>query len=283
MTPRRRASLEIGLLLALLFPLLAGCPGKPKYPECKTDPDCAEQKQVCVNGFCKECRDDSQCKGGFVCKANACVPKPQCQKNEDCPAGQKCQADKCVAECTPETAAQDCGQGRKCLGGRCAAEEECIADADCGQGKGCVQGRCQVALRTCKGDADCPDGQACVEGFCRGDTARRVCKLSVIFFDYDDSSLTAASRDAVAQDAQCLKARGARRVTLEGHTDERGTTEYNIALGSRRAEAVKRYLKSLAPDLSIKTVSFGKEQPADGGHDETSWAKNRRVEFNPEQ
>src|SRR5712691_3191452 len=98
-------------LAPFAFLLLLGCPTKPNYPECRNDEDCKEQVQVCISGFCKECRDDAQCakKPGTVCRDNACVPKAQCQKTSDCPAGQKCAQNKCVPECTEETAAQDCG------------------------------------------------------------------------------------------------------------------------------------------------------------------------------
>ncbi len=69
-------------------------------------------------------------------------------------------------------------------------------------------------------------------------------------------------------------------VRLEGHCDERGTTEYNLALGEKRSVAVRDYLVNLGVERSrLATVSFGKEKPADLGHNEISWAKNRRVEF----
>src|SRR5439155_672762 len=82
-------------------------------------------------GFCKECRDDTDCAKAHpdrpLCKNALCVAKPQCVKNEDCGAGQKCSAEgKCVAECGAD---QDCGEGKKCLSGRCSAEESCLADA----------------------------------------------------------------------------------------------------------------------------------------------------------
>ena len=70
---------------------------------------------------------------------------------------------------------------------------------------------------------------------------------------------------------------------MAGHTDERGTTEYNLALGERRAEAVRRYLAQLGAELGkLKAISYGKERPANPGHDEAAWAKNRRAEIAPE-
>jgi peptidoglycan-associated lipoprotein len=70
------------------------------------------------------------------------------------------------------------------------------------------------------------------------------------------------------------------KIVIEGHCDERGTAEYNIALGERRAKSVKRYLINLGVDSSqLSTISYGEERPADPGHNEAAWAKNRRAEF----
>jgi len=84
----------------------------------------------------------------------------------------------------------------------------------------------------------------------------------------------------VASHAKFLAGHSGTRVRLEGHTDERGSREYNIGLGERRAQAVRRaLLLQGASDAQISTVSYGEERPAVSGHDETSWAKNRRVEI----
>jgi peptidoglycan-associated lipoprotein len=80
--------------------------------------------------------------------------------------------------------------------------------------------------------------------------------------------------------AKYLQANKAARATLQGHTDERGTREYNIALGQKRADAVKKLMILLgASEIQIETVSFGKEKPRREGHDEASWAENRRVDI----
>ena len=80
--------------------------------------------------------------------------------------------------------------------------------------------------------------------------------------------------------AKYLQANRTLRVILQGNTDERGTREYNIALGQRRADAVKKLMMLLgATEVQIETVSFGKEKPRREGHDETSWAENRRVDI----
>jgi peptidoglycan-associated lipoprotein len=104
--------------------------------------------------------------------------------------------------------------------------------------------------------------------------------LQPAFFGLDSSELDDAGRAIVASNAAVLKKYPAWMVTIEGHCDERGTAEYNLALGELRAVAVKTYLVALgvAPDR-LRTVSYGKEFPFDPGHTETAWSKNRRAHF----
>jgi len=102
----------------------------------------------------------------------------------------------------------------------------------------------------------------------------------LIYFDYDSYAVKPEFQSLLQAHAQFLKANGARHVALEGHTDERGGREYNLALGQRRAEAVRRALAVLGvADSQMEAVSFGKEKPAVPGSDEAAWAKNRRVEI----
>jgi len=102
----------------------------------------------------------------------------------------------------------------------------------------------------------------------------------VIYFDFDSSEIKGAGTDVVAAHAKYLAANPSARVRLEGHTDERGSREYNIGLGERRAQAVRRaLLLQGALDIQITTVSYGEERPAVPGHDEAAWTKNRRVEI----
>jgi peptidoglycan-associated lipoprotein len=102
----------------------------------------------------------------------------------------------------------------------------------------------------------------------------------IVYFDFDSSEIKGAGTDVVAAHAKYLAAHTATRVRLEGHTDERGSREYNIGLGERRAQAVRRaLLLQGASDAQISTVSYGEERPAVAGHDEAAWAKNRRVEI----
>jgi peptidoglycan-associated lipoprotein len=102
----------------------------------------------------------------------------------------------------------------------------------------------------------------------------------VVYFDFDSSEIGGAGVAVVAAHARYLAANPGTRVRLEGHTDERGSREYNIGLGERRAQAVRRALMLQgALDGQLSTVSYGEERPAVAGHDEEAWAKNRRVEI----
>lgn len=98
-----------------------------------------------------------------------------------------------------------------------------------------------------------------------------------VFFAYDSSELTAEGRATLEKQAQWLRTYTNTSVTIEGHCDERGTREYNLALGERRANAVRNYLISLGVDANrVNTISYGKERPAVMGSDNASWAQNRR-------
>ena len=101
-----------------------------------------------------------------------------------------------------------------------------------------------------------------------------------VFFLFDSSDLDGTGQQALNTNAEILKKYPTWVITIEGHADERGTAEYNLALGERRAVAARTYLVSLGvPADRLRTVSYGKEFPFDPGHDENAWAKNRRAQF----
>jgi peptidoglycan-associated lipoprotein len=101
-----------------------------------------------------------------------------------------------------------------------------------------------------------------------------------VYFDYDQFVIKDEYKALVEAHAKYLQANRSARATLQGHTDERGTREYNIALGQKRADAVKKLMLLLgASEIQIETVSFGKEKPRREGHDEASWTENRRVDI----
>ncbi len=212
--------------------VLSGCPAKPKTGECKSSADCAAQEgygKVCVQGRCQECGADADCKEGFVCRENRCVPKPECSKDADCPAGKTCQGERCV---------------EKTAGAESAGKEG---------GAGAVE-------------AACADPGA-----------------FTIRFGFDQSNLTPQSQDTLQKLAECLRKAPAKRIVVAGNCDERGTTEYNLALGARRAEAAKKYLADLGAGGKIATVSYGKERPVCTDATEDCWARNRRDEFQIER
>jgi peptidoglycan-associated lipoprotein len=102
----------------------------------------------------------------------------------------------------------------------------------------------------------------------------------VVYFDYDSYALKDEFRPLIEGYARVLSSAKTKKMVIEGHTDERGGREYNLALGQRRAEAVAKSLVLLgASDAQLEAVSFGKERPAVDGHDEAAWAKNRRAEL----
>lgn len=127
-----------------------------------------------------------------------------------------------------------------------------------------------------------PDGEQAVMpgGFTVLGKQEGGCVLGPIVFDYDQAVLSAGMRQAIAHNKSCAEQKKFTRLRLEGHADSRGETEYNLALGQRRADSVKSYLANLGfPGGSITTVSYGEERPVVSGHDESAWSQNRRVEF----
>ena len=231
------------LAVPFLALFLAGCPGKPQNGECKTSEDCAAQEgygKVCVEGRCQECGQDTDCKAGFVCRALKCVPRPECDRNDDCPSGKACQAGKCVMPVVPPP-----------------PPPECTSDATCGSGKACQAGKCVTAAPSA-----CPAGGG---------------KLLPIYFAFDKALLTPESQSDLTKNAECIKAKGFTKVVVEGNCDERGTADYNIQLGQRRAETAKKFLVNLGiPAKAIQAVSYGKERPVCTETTDACWQKNRR-------
>lgn len=104
--------------------------------------------------------------------------------------------------------------------------------------------------------------------------------LKTIYFEFDSSRLSSAAKSTLEQNAMYLKGVESVDIQVEGHCDERGGQQYNLALGERRAKAVKSYLEALGVSSSrVSVISNGKEKPVDYGHNEEAWAKNRRANF----
>ncbi len=110
--------------------------------------------------------------------------------------------------------------------------------------------------------------------------AREAFENEDIYFEYDSALLTPQAQNILRSKAQYMKDSPGVQIIIEGHCDERGTNEYNLALGEQRARIAQQYLVALGIPVSrITTVSYGEERPADSGHSEDSWVKNRRAHF----
>lgn len=111
-------------------------------------------------------------------------------------------------------------------------------------------------------------------------TAGKESPLKDIFFDFDKSNIRNDAKPSLNENLQWLNANSTAQITIEGHCDERGTSEYNLALGERRAKAARDFLVAAGSNAKrITTVSFGKERPFAMGHDEAAWQLNRRAHF----
>lgn len=247
--------LALGVVLVSSL-LLGGC---RSYPNCKNDSHCENYDRgtpFCVDNICRQCADDGHCGAGFRCQNGVCTAIPgYCESDADCPSPGVCRDNRCGPQCLSDA---DCGEGQECSNGRCVTAPECRADGDCGEGMECRNGRCVQAAPT-------------------GPCADR--RMRTIYFAFDESSLTQQSRADLQYNVTCLEVHGG-NIVVEGHCDERGTAEYNMALGERRARAARDFLLNNGVERSrIRTVSYGFNRPADPRSNEAAWARNRRAEF----
>jgi len=248
---------SIGFLGAALFlSTLVAVPGcKPDYPACETDKDCkTNPKEYCVARKCQQCRDSRDCAEGQQCANGKCSAiEGYCTDRSQCPAGQECIANRCKA---------------------------CESDAECPSGMKCMQGKCSKP--ECTTDADCPQDKECQNGACVGRPPKTAggppCNLDAVYFGFDQASLTSEATSLLNSNAECLKKAAPRSVDLVGRADPRGTTEYNMALSDRRAQAVRDYIGRLGIEAGrMNKVPRGALDA--NGTDEGGWAKDRRVDF----
>ncbi len=203
----------------------------------------------------------------------ACPSKP---KNGECKSGQDCADQAGYGKICVEGRGQECGQDTDCQSGfvcknnKCTPKPQCTSDAQCGADQTCTGGRCIAKPAETKPQPP-PDNKVSAE--C--ENAARF----TIRFGFDQATLTPDSQSSLQTLADCLKAAPAKRVVVQGNADERGTAEYNVALGARRADAARKYLSDLGVSANIDTVSFGKEKPVCKQSSEDCWAKNRRDDF----
>ena len=135
------------------------------------------------------------------------------------------------------------------------------------------------AAKSCQRDWQCGDGFLCLKDQCVAITAElEACKSARVHFDFDQDSVHPDEYATMQRMARCLKADHKMHLDVDGNTDERGTLEYNLALGDKRARAVAHYLRDLGvSEKQIGTVTYGKDRPLCGDHDESCWKENRRA------
>ncbi len=177
---------------------------------------------------------------------------------------------------------EDCHEGEFCVDGHCA---QCRDDSDCSAGEQCVDGSCDPIPGYCGSNADCPDGQECQNNRCtpvqsayQEPEEPQACQLQTVYFSFDSSELEPSARDQLQRNAECIQQRNISSTRLTGYTDPRGTEEYNLALGDRRARAARQYMISLGVNSSVfRTSSVGEEMSR--GQSESGWTQDRRVEL----
>jgi peptidoglycan-associated lipoprotein len=255
-------SLSSGFLFSALVVVgaaiaLSGC---RSYPACKNDQHCVDYNRgtpFCVDGTCRECRNDANCGVGMTCNGGVCRGIPgYCDPETPCPSPQVCRDNRCGPQCLSD--AECPGPHGYCQGGLCMTGE-CTTDGDCQDGFRCEGRACRPIPVAA---APCADGS-----------------FRTILFDFDDSRLTTQAQSDLQWNMQCFDARSG-QVTIEGHCDERGTEEYNLALGERRARSVRDFFtRSGVAAARLRTVSFGESRPADPRSNEAAWRANRRAEF----
>jgi peptidoglycan-associated lipoprotein len=245
-----------------------------EYPTCKKDKQCnADLGEVCVDGTCQGCESDSDCTAygdGLVCYEFRCQD-PAELANVDPPTPGD--------EGSPCTARTDCFGGLACITGTC---QPCSEDLECAPyGCNVSTGRCDPQ-GACEVDNDCPQSEICDGGMCvyTGDPSGGggdVCGLDTVYFAFDSSALTPATRGSLEQAAMCIADSG-RSVVLEAHADNVGTEEYNILLTERRGQSVADLLESAGVPPGLLSV-LAKGSLEATGQSESDRARDRRVDL----
>lgn len=266
--------------------VLTACP--PSWPKCRCDDDCKADK------------DGNTAKAQYFCVNGSCQ---QCRTAKDCSSRQKCDGYRCVEKTCADIV---CVGGKRCNPSTLSCEYICNADGenpcDGDKCKVCKNHQCVPKQPACQTSNDCPGQQICVSGgtcdarceagcdaikckapnVCRNNVCSPPpCDLANIYFDFNRAAIRSDAKDSLKSNAECANKRTDKKLLIEGHCDERGTAEFNIQLGKRRANGAKKYISNLGVDKSrICTVSKGKEEPVvSNASSESGHQKNRRAVF----
>ncbi len=231
------SSIRVAGFAAFGLLVFTACP--PAYPNCSSDEQCTEKGEVCVQGQCKECATNANCKPGFVCDANRCVPTPECTPTSPCPGGKKCEGGKCkVASSTP-------------------APGTCTTNEDCPSGEECKSGVCAS-----KSGGD-----------------KNACTFEPVRFDFNESKLDPSGQSALAALAECIKSQKLKLRLEghadERGTEEFNLQLSNRRAASVKRYLTDLGVEASA----LETVGYGENKPAVQGSSESAWAANRRVEL----
>lgn len=257
---------RLGLASAVVFAALtfAGCP--PEYPTCDNDDHCKREvegkviDEVCVFGKCQECARDADCGDAKACVDYQCVVP--CDGPGSCGDGKHCEERVCTTGCAADG---DCGAGQACdASGACVTKQKsCELDSECGVNEHCEANAC-VAGAPPKPTANCTFTDADLR----------------VQFEYNLYALQSSGQDKLERVATCMNENPGWRLRVNGHADERGSTDYNLSLGEKRAKSAASYIERLGVDRSrMQTLSYGEEQPLNPAASEAAWAQNRRAEL----
>ena len=178
---------------------------------------------------------------------------------------------------------EDCHEAEFCVNNLC---QQCRGSEDCPAGQQCAAGACEAIQGYCTSNSQCGEGQECQNNVCVTAAQAELalpeqpvpdCFLQSVYFNYDSSTLEGSARDQLSNNAACIKENGISKLHLTGLTDPRGTEEYNMALGDRRARSAHKYMESLGVDSTVSYSSMGEELA--NGTDEATWTRDRRVDF----
>ncbi|MEM1007972.1 MAG: OmpA family protein [Myxococcota bacterium] len=290
--PKTLRPLGKGFLLLVFALAMASCDACYKWPKCNNDKHCRADKAdnetkkqfYCINGTCKECRNEKDCGEKQKCESNACVDKTcadiQCSDGKRCdPATLTC---KWICENDGESPC-DGDVCKVCKKHQCIAKPPpCTQDTDCPGQQICKvtgSGSCERAcVGGCSASKPCPSGQKCQAGKCVQDT----CEMAKAYYDFNRAYIRSDAKTVLQDNLKCIQKTTGKKLLITGHCDERGTREYNIRLGERRAKAARAYLMKLGVKRArfCGVVSKGKEEPVvSGAASEEDHQKNRRAVF----